>query len=143
MRNLIVLPAAGLAVVVAAAAGVGTALAASSKPASTTIHVCRKASNGELFLWGHCPSGYAAYWWNVTGPAGPKGATGDTGDTGDTGATGATGLTGLTGDIGPTGLTGPAGPTFTLPTTVHLGTIGVFACTPPTSSGTVWTCTGP
>ena len=60
MRNLIVLPAAGLAVVLAAS-GVGTALAASSTPASTTIHVCRKASNGELFLWGGCPKGYAAY----------------------------------------------------------------------------------
>src|ERR1035438_8056856 len=115
MRNRIVLPAAGLAAVIIAASGVGTELAASSEPATPTIHVCRKASNGELFLWGGCPKGYAAYSWNVTGPAGPTGATGDTGPTGLTGSTGLTGPTGLT---GLTGLTGPTGPAVILPTTV-------------------------
>jgi hypothetical protein len=136
MRNLIVLPAAGIAVVVAAAAGVGTALAASSTPASTTIHVCRKASNGELFLWGGCPKGYAAYSWNVTGPAGPTGATGDTG------GGGATGAVGPTGSPGPTGSTGPSGSPGTpavVPSTINFGSTPHVSCTASTGGG-IWTC---
>ena len=130
MRNRIVLPAAGLAAVIIAASGVGTALAASSTPASTTIHVCRKASNGELFLWGGCPKGYAAYSWNVTGPAGPTGATGDTG---------ATGATGATGTAGTNGTNGTNGTSAVVPTTIILGGTTHASCVS-SGGGSIWTC---
>jgi Collagen triple helix repeat (20 copies) len=140
MRNRIVLPAAGLAAVIIAASGVGTALAASSTPASRTIHVCRKASNGELFLWGGCPKGYAAYSWNVTGPAGPTGATGSTGDTGDTGAAGAAGDTGAAGAPGAAGAAGAPGTAAVVPHTIILGLTTHSSCTS-SLDGLTWTCT--
>jgi hypothetical protein len=74
--------------------GAAVAVATSSTPATVAIHVCRKASNGELFLWGACPKGYTGYSWAVTGPAGPRGATGPGGFTGPSGASGAAGVSG-------------------------------------------------
>jgi hypothetical protein len=78
----------GLAAVLVAfvlGGGGAVALTASSTPASSTIHVCRSAKTGALFLWGSCPKGYLAYSWAVTGPAGPRGATGLTGPRGAAG----------------------------------------------------------
>jgi hypothetical protein len=95
-----------------------------------------------LFLWGGCPKGYAAYSWNVTGPAGPTGATGATGDTGATGAAGATGSTGLTGSTGPTGSAGTNGTNGTsavVPTTIILGGVTHATCSA-SGGGSTWTC---
>jgi hypothetical protein len=106
VRNRIVLPAVGLAAVTLAATGIGTALASSSGPASSStpassvMHVCKKVSNGELFMWRGCPRGYVEYWWNVAGPQGPRG---------NPGPTGAQGPMGPQGPQGPPGLIGPPG----------------------------------
>ena len=90
-------------VTIVLATGGAVAVASSSTPATvvaTKVHACRKASNGEVFLWGSCPKGYVAYSWNVTGPAGPQGKTGPSGAAGPS---------------------GPAGPSFGNPFTLTLG----------------------
>lgn len=94
--------AAGSAVGVAVAGGVG------SKPAASGYDACA-AKNGALRLTasnGQCPHGTKAV---TIGAQGPKGATGATGPAGPQGDTGATGPQGATGDAGATGPQGPSG----------------------------------
>jgi hypothetical protein len=85
VRARFFLLAAGLVAAILTAGGVGTALASQHTATVPTIHVCRSAKTGALFLWGGCPKGYTPYTWNVAGPAGPRGATGLTGARGATG----------------------------------------------------------
>jgi hypothetical protein len=59
------------------ALGDAVSLAAASAPA--TIHTCRAAGTGALYLWDSCPRGYTGYSWAVTGPAGARGAAGPQG----------------------------------------------------------------
>lgn len=73
MRARFFVLALGLVAVILGAGG-AVSLAASSSPA--TIHVCRSARTGGLFLWGSCPRGYLAYSWAVTGPRGATGPEG-------------------------------------------------------------------